>query len=707
MIKTALAFKALWALAGVTMVDASFWVIPDIQILTTARMDPIVSPGKVAPHSHTISGASNFRSVLNTPEEQQNAVCSTAPIQADKSNYWSPQIFFINKDNEYEHLSPGSRVYYFAPENSIAFPKGMRMISGIANERNPSALRSQGVFMDCDERPGGTDWLPNGTVYPTACNSIHTNVFMPSCGWANQSLDSWDHFSHLTWPINHGGGQVWENLVESTCPPSHPIKYPTMMVQFNYWTSPRQREQWKTDGSPNFILANGDTTGQTFHVDFVSGWDEDVLNNAIKTCGDIGDRIGDCAAFKPSVDRDRANNCALQSMLPAEEVGFNKPLKNLPGCNPVWGLETNVKPNDCPWHTGDPGWTAPQGSYADNWRTMPLAMDLNSSVVLPHKLRTFGQPDVVTYNGMYGSGLLATWPNDYTGDVVEKGTFDDFKANSNGATAVNKQCQAAGLKDSSAWTGLQPPTIVGQDKWSPLKDFPKTFTWLNKVPQKTENAYLNFPDDLPRPTDGSANDVYNFTGPDGKPMQQVAAAPTPATAPVSSNSGSSEAKPTGVSSSSESASSSDSASSSGSGTAAAPTFSGAAAPVKNVNQLNVAADGPSLSSNVTGTATPSVVNAAAEGGAAPTGAPAGEAYGAGGAGAGGAPSPSAGSSGTKAAEVSGSSSSTTATTTDGAAAGTAAPTGNGASPAPGGTQPTAKPGRCRRKTRRGLDKRRL
>ncbi|TXT07372.1 hypothetical protein VHUM_03092 [Vanrija humicola] len=694
------------------MVDAAFWVIPDIQILTTARVDPIVAPGAVAAHSHTITGASNFRDVLNTPEEQQNAVCSTAPIQADKSNYWAPQMFFINNDGEYEHLSPGSRVYYFAPKNSVAFPKGMRIISGIANERNPGAVRSQGVNIDCDERPGATNWLPNGTTYPQPCNAIHTNVYMPSCGWANQSLDSWDHFSHLTWPINHGGGHIWENPTEPNCPPTHPIKYPTMMVQFNYWTSERQRKQWKTDGRPNLILSNGDTAGQTYHVDFVAGWDEGVLQAAIDTCGDIGDKIGNCPPFVPSIDSDKANKCALQSMLPAEEVGFNKPLKNLPGCNPVWGLETNFKPNDCPWFNGDPGWTAPQGSYADNWRTMPLAMDLNSSVVLPHKLRTFGQPDVVTYNGMYNSGLLAAWPNDYTGDVVEKGTFDDFKANSNGATAVNKVCKAAGLKDSSAFDGLSPPRIVGEDKWSVLKDMPDTYTRLLNVPTGAQYISLNFPDDLPRPTDGSPNKVW---GPDGK-----LAADQPTGGPAS---------PT--------------ATGSGSAATGAATFSGTGGAVKNVNNLNVAptealssVSGTAAPSVVDPSATPSVVDAGASPSAAPTSA-SGNDYGVG-AGAGAGASASGSDSGVAAPQPTGSSSSAGASPTTGSgtavatgtdapagtdatagtaapsASGTAAPTGNaattGTSPAPVGTaQPTAKPapGRCRRKTRRGLDKRRL
>ncbi|KAL1412035.1 hypothetical protein Q8F55_003032 [Vanrija albida] len=703
MIKTIVAFQALWALAGVSMVNAdAFWVIPNIEILTVGRVDPIASPGRVAPHSHAITGASNFRSVLNTPEEQQNAVCSTAPIQADKSNYWAPQVFFVNDDGEYEHMATGSRVYYHAPRNSVAFPKGMRMISGVANERKPDALRSQGVAIDCDERPGGSIWLPNGTTYREPCHAVHTNAFMPSCGWANQSLDSWDHFSHLTWPINSGGGQIWENVADPKCPETHPIKYPALMIQFNFWTSERQRKMWKTDGRPNFIFANGDTAGNTFHVDFVSGWDEGVLQAAIDTCDSVGDRIGDCPPFKPSIDSDKARACALQSMLPAEEVGYNKPLKNLPGCNPVWGIERDDKPTDCPWFNGDPGWTAPQGSYADNWRTMALAMDLNSSVVLPTKINTHEQPQVVTYNGMYNSGSLAAWPNQHTTDVVMKGTFEDFQKNADAATAPNKVCEAAGLKDSSAWSGLTPPTIVGKDKWSVLENLPKTFTWLKNVAHETKNVYLNFQDDLPRPTDGSENDQYDYILPDGTEHKAGAATPKK---PASDASSTSDGKPT------------DAPSSSGSGSAATPTFSGTAAvPVKNVNLLN-AEGGEHAPTSISGAEKASVV---IEGASSPTASPTaasnstgGNDYGTGsGAGEYGAADPagaasSSSGSGTIAATATPSGTNSPA----GAASSSGTPVSafSATTLAGNGTQPTVKPapGRCRRKTKRGVLKRRL
>jgi hypothetical protein len=88
------------------------WVV-SLRPILQARMDPLMVPGKIGGHVHNILGASNFRVDLNTPDEQQNAGCSTAPLQADKSSYWTPALYFINPDGKYEPIpSNHNRAYY-------------------------------------------------------------------------------------------------------------------------------------------------------------------------------------------------------------------------------------------------------------------------------------------------------------------------------------------------------------------------------------------------------------------------------------------------------------------------------------------------------------------------------------------------------------------------------------------------------------------
>lgn len=68
----------------------SAFVIQDARPFVIARMDPIVDPGRASGHVHAIVGASNFRNVPNTPQEAQEAECTSVLFQADKSNYWYP-----------------------------------------------------------------------------------------------------------------------------------------------------------------------------------------------------------------------------------------------------------------------------------------------------------------------------------------------------------------------------------------------------------------------------------------------------------------------------------------------------------------------------------------------------------------------------------------------------------------------------------------
>lgn len=66
------------------------FVVQDARPFVVARIDPIVDPGKVSGHVHVIAGATNFRNVVNTPQEAQEAECTSVAVQANKSNYWYP-----------------------------------------------------------------------------------------------------------------------------------------------------------------------------------------------------------------------------------------------------------------------------------------------------------------------------------------------------------------------------------------------------------------------------------------------------------------------------------------------------------------------------------------------------------------------------------------------------------------------------------------
>ncbi|KAL1412244.1 hypothetical protein Q8F55_003255 [Vanrija albida] len=351
------------------------WVLGSDPIAIT-RIDPIVDPGKVGGHVHTIFGASNFRSTLLDPTEQQKgSACTKVKVHADRSNYWFPLLYFHNANGTYSAVNHGARIYYLGTKTGAkihAFPPGLRMIAGLAKERKPWDIRAQGHMHDVyfdrgSDVPGIVrQFLPNSTTHRDPPKTINTQIVFPSCGWANQSLDSHDHFSHMAWPIRvESDGTVSTFNRHDRCPDTHPIQYPTILVEVLYQTDKSMRDQWGKTGRSEFIFSNGDVTGLTYHGDFVSGWDVDVMTDAIDNCN-VGDDIHLCPAFA-KYDQVGKDNCTLEGEIVAEDIGLFRPLDKLPGCNPYWGWDgPDTKPEDC----GDiktPGFVAANLQYERNW----------------------------------------------------------------------------------------------------------------------------------------------------------------------------------------------------------------------------------------------------------------------------------------------------------------------------------------------------
>lgn len=87
----------------------AFWIL-DHGSLTQDRLDPIVEAGRVSSHVHNIVGGSAFAATLDA-STMARSNCTTSPVQADRSNYWVPQLYHRDATNgvsRVEHvLSPG------------------------------------------------------------------------------------------------------------------------------------------------------------------------------------------------------------------------------------------------------------------------------------------------------------------------------------------------------------------------------------------------------------------------------------------------------------------------------------------------------------------------------------------------------------------------------------------------------------------------
>ncbi|KAB5523167.1 hypothetical protein GE09DRAFT_976836, partial [Coniochaeta sp. 2T2.1] len=305
-------------------------------MVQVGRVDPIISPGAVANHVHKIAGASNI-GISSTYDTLQDSECTSCTIQADKSAYWTPALYYQHTDGTFEEVSnTGMAVYYLgrgadAHGRKVAspFPPGLQMLSGsntartqdlstrtYGNSSYPSRLVSEAVSMACVNYTPGQG---SETVNMTNMNcpqGFRAQIHMQSC-WDGKNLYRPDqsHVAHLS-QIDNG-----------VCPPTHPILLPHLFYEVFYSVTPFLNKGGK------FVFANGDTTGFGFHGDFLNGWDIPTLTQAIDQClfKNTNGVVEDCPAFTASNNPKSADICPERSPIyPCEETKGR--INKIPGC---------------------------------------------------------------------------------------------------------------------------------------------------------------------------------------------------------------------------------------------------------------------------------------------------------------------------------------------------------------------------------------
>ncbi|PWN20147.1 WSC-domain-containing protein [Microstroma glucosiphilum] len=320
----------------------AFWILSH-HPLVSERLDMIVSPGALSGHTHTFVG-----SAAVTVGQNNSDYCTTAPVKADLSNYWTPQLYYYRGDsNTFDSVPLGSvNTYYLnrggpkMGENSSLlhpFPKGLKMLAGSATAYDgplADSTAAKAVSFVCLNYTEGTG-SPQTTTLPSGpcLDGMRAQIIFPSC-WDGVNLDSSNHQSHVAYPIN---GQP----DTGDCPTTHPVKFMTLFYEFIYNTGSLQSVSNGTSSS-GFVLANGDAVGYSFHGDFVSGWDQEVLTDAIDQCsGNLFGDLDSCAPFLPTLHYETsspnsdpdAGYCTTTSSVNEKVLGTG--FANLPNCQVV------------------------------------------------------------------------------------------------------------------------------------------------------------------------------------------------------------------------------------------------------------------------------------------------------------------------------------------------------------------------------------
>ncbi|KAH7054240.1 WSC domain-containing protein [Macrophomina phaseolina] len=434
-------FKTTDALTILALSGAAnaFWRMPCRGRTGLARIDPIVDTGVVSSHAHAIHGGSNFGMSIGYADLMDSS-CTSCQATQDKSAYWTPSLHFMypNGTTVVVDQVGGMLAYYLLyGENVKAFPKGFRMLAGDVRQRNftlpvpdpdkpwsgddatQKALEQKAVGFNClhyDVNPPEATlyrhFLPDKAFLDENCSSgLRLEMMFPSC-WNGKDLDSDDHKSHMAYP---------DQTITGTCPEG----FETRLISLMYETIWATNDFIGVDGE--FVLSYGDPTGYGYHGDFMSGWDEDFLQQAVDTCTNESGRVEDCPLFTLQDESDMLDckfpvpevleeeNCAG----PTDGLCGNVPIQYGPGYASTHAAQTSPPPISTTTHASTP--LVPTLSYSTGRES--FASDQYGGGVTVNKIAGAGTatPSTIAFPA---TTPAPSYPNgDEDGEIISTTTY--------------------------------------------------------------------------------------------------------------------------------------------------------------------------------------------------------------------------------------------------------------------------------------------
>lgn len=243
----------------------------------------------------------------STYDSMRASSCTSCEIMADKSAYWTPQLYYERgTDGAFiEVPNSGMTVYYLGrgvnAANIVPYPPGFRMISGNMFARSydnttmtwsnssqyPPRPIADRVTFNCIDSSGPLPQL--NYLWRTNCSGgLRAQLKFQSC---------WDGVN--TYLPNSAHVAYMSSLDNGICPPTHPVQLVELFFEVLYSVNSMNQ----SDGG-RFVFSYGDPTGYGFHGDFLNGWDQDVLTASLAQCANVdnGGVASACAPLSASGD---------------------------------------------------------------------------------------------------------------------------------------------------------------------------------------------------------------------------------------------------------------------------------------------------------------------------------------------------------------------------------------------------------------------
>lgn len=274
--------------------------------------DPIVFPGmENAAHLHRFYGNDQVDHLTTTESLYTTGDSTCQGGQLNLSSYWLPALLAPlhdqitgerkldeNGDPAWQAVSAvvgndeeAHEIFYYSAgvddlESIQPVPPGLRMIAGDhstlpGTEQDTSIVRWHCQSWESDDasNPVFSASIPECE----APDRVRLDIFFPSC-WNGTDLDSLDHKSHMSYPINDGGP------LGTHCPDSHPVAIVRPTYHYAFGVTPDVYDP-QTHTSRNWRIASDmyeagvdGPGGLSLHADWMNGWHPSVMEAILENC---------------------------------------------------------------------------------------------------------------------------------------------------------------------------------------------------------------------------------------------------------------------------------------------------------------------------------------------------------------------------------------------------------------------------------------
>ncbi|CAG7854843.1 SubName: Full=Uncharacterized protein {ECO:0000313/EMBL:KIM31319.1} [Serendipita indica DSM 11827] len=240
---------------------------------------------------------------INSTDLEKSA-CSSCAITQNRSNYWTPTLYFqspINGTFKRVRQRPGPLtgspnagmvVYYIQIGTVKSFPKGNSFPIRVLQHSEAlyaSIKDSRSITFRCLQADDSSGNGPDTNGMPT------------------QNCPGGSH-------VAYANGASFGNF-GTGCPSTHPVQLPLLFLE-TYWDTAPYAKEWVNGKSP-FVWSMGDPTGYGYHADYMMGWPEQTLADAMAKCTDQGGQVSSCSVLSQRSEQDM-NDCAIPNRVDEE-----------------------------------------------------------------------------------------------------------------------------------------------------------------------------------------------------------------------------------------------------------------------------------------------------------------------------------------------------------------------------------------------------